>query len=108
MTTDGDATAAAITHPNDYRAIFNSCAPSTGFDRSAREDRRTGPRFPAMTTERQAVGDSRLSLEERYKDHAGFVEAVRTAARQLVKERFLLQVDADGFIAAAEASDILK
>jgi len=39
------------------------------------------------------------------KDHAGFIDAVRTAARQLVTERFPLQVDADGFIAA---SDVLK
>jgi len=64
--------------------------------------------FARTKAERQAVGDPRLSLEERYKDHAGFVDAVRTAARQLVRERFLLQVDADGFIAAAEASDVLK
>jgi len=58
--------------------------------------------------ERLASGDPRLSLEERYTNHEGFVSAVRAAARQLVRERFLLQVDADGFINAAEASDVLR
>jgi hypothetical protein len=70
----------------------------------------TGSFIPLARTraERLATGDARLSLEERYGNHAGFVNAVRTAAQQLVKERFLLQVDADGFIAAAEASDVLR
>jgi len=70
----------------------------------------TGSFIPLARTraERLANADSRLSLEERYGNRAGFVNAVRTAAQQLVKERFLLQVDADGFIAAAEASDVLK
>jgi hypothetical protein len=64
--------------------------------------------FARTKAERLAVGDPRLSLEERFKDHDGFVNAVRAAARQLIRERFLLQVDADGFIAAAEAGDILR
>ncbi len=64
--------------------------------------------FARTKADRLAVGDPRLSLEERYKDHEGFVNAVRAAAKQMVRERFLLQVDADGFVAAAEASDILK
>ena len=64
--------------------------------------------FARTKAERLAVGDPRLSLEERFKDHDDFVNAVRAAARQPIRERFLLQVDADGFIAAAEASDILR
>ena len=36
------------------------------------------------------------------------VETVKKAAKELVKERFLLQQDADAFIGAAEASDVLK
>ncbi len=34
--------------------------------------------------------------------------AVRKAADELVGERFLLQVDADAFVSAAEASNILQ
>ncbi len=70
----------------------------------------TGSFIPLAQTkaERLASGDPRLSLEERYHDHEGFVRAVRQAAQKLVGERFLLQVDADGFINAAEASNILE
>ena len=70
----------------------------------------TGSFIPLASTkaERVANGDPRPSLEERYKDHDGFVRAVRKAAAELVKERFLLQVDADGFVRAAEASDVLR
>jgi Alpha/beta hydrolase domain len=70
----------------------------------------TGSYFAFATTkaERLASGDPRRSLTERYKDHAGFVKAVEKAARELVRERFLLQEDADAFIAAAESSSILK
>src|SRR6266513_3482782 len=64
--------------------------------------------FARTKADRIASGDSRLSLEERYKDHDGFVRAVRQAAQKLVLDRFLLQVDADGFISAAEASSILQ
>ena len=64
--------------------------------------------FARTKAERLASGDPRLSLEERYTNHEGFVSAVRAAAQQLVRERFLLQVDADGFINAAEASDVLR
>lgn len=70
----------------------------------------TGSYFAFATTkaERLAAGDPRKSLQERYGDHKGFVKAVEKAAKQLVKERFLLQQDADAFVAAAEASTILQ
>jgi hypothetical protein len=70
----------------------------------------TGSFLPFAQTkdERKASGDPRKSLEERYGDHEGFVKAVRKAAKELVKERFLLQEDADAFISAAEASDVLR
>jgi len=64
--------------------------------------------FAQTKAERLASGDPRRSLEERYKDHEGFVRAVRQAAQQLVSERFLLQTDAEGFINAAEASNVLQ
>ena len=70
----------------------------------------TGSYFPFATTKAQrlASGDPRLSLEERYGDHDGFVKAVKKAAHQLVRERFLLKEDAESAISAAEASNVLK
>jgi hypothetical protein len=55
-----------------------------------------------------ANSDPRLSLEERYTDHAGYVVAVRKAAANAVAQKFLLQKDADALIAAADASNVLK
>jgi hypothetical protein len=64
--------------------------------------------FAKTRGERLAAGDSRLSLEERYKDHEGFVRAVRRAATDLVSERFMLKEDADAFIKAAHDSEVLR
>jgi len=72
--------------------------------------RLTGTFIPFAETreERLASGDPRLSLMERYRTHRGFVRAVRRAARELVRERFLLEEDATTLINAAEASDVLR
>ncbi len=64
--------------------------------------------FARTKADRMASGDPRKSLEERYKDHEGFVDAVEKAARELVHERFLLADDANTFIQAAQASDVLR
>jgi hypothetical protein len=64
--------------------------------------------FARTAAERQASGDPRPSLEERYGDHAGYVAAVKRAAAHAVARGFLLQADADALIAAAEASEVLK
>jgi hypothetical protein len=64
--------------------------------------------FAKTRTERMANADTRLSLEERYTDHAGYVAAVRKAAANAVAQKFLLQKDADALIAAADASTVLK
>ena len=58
--------------------------------------------------ERKANNDPRLSLEERYGDHDGYVAAVKRAAARSVKEGFLLEPDAAALIAAAQASAVLK
>ena len=70
----------------------------------------TGAFFPFAGTrdERLANGDPRLSLEERYGDHAGFVAAVRRAADDSVARRLLLQEDAEVIIRMAEDSDVLR
>jgi Alpha/beta hydrolase domain len=70
----------------------------------------SGSYIPFATTkaERLATGDPRKSLEERYKDHDGFVKAVEKAAKKLMQEGFLLQEDAERFISEAAASDVLR
>jgi len=56
---------------------------------------------------RIAAGDPRLSLEERYGTHAGYVCVVTAAANKAVKQRFLLASDAQTLIANATASNVL-
>jgi hypothetical protein len=63
--------------------------------------------FAATKAQRLASGDPRLSVEERYHTHDGYVAAVTAAARTLVRDRFLKQTDADAMIAQAQASAIL-
>jgi hypothetical protein len=64
--------------------------------------------FAKTKTARLASGDPRLSLDERYGTHEKYVAQVRAAAQRLVRERYLLQDDADRLIAQAEASSVLK
>ena len=64
--------------------------------------------FARTKAERTASGDPRLSLEERYHDHDGYVRAVNTAAEKLVRDGYLLPEDAASMTAQAERSDILK
>jgi hypothetical protein len=64
--------------------------------------------FATTKAERLAKGDPRKSLQERYKNHEGYVDTVEKAAAELVRERFLLQEDADRFIGDANASSVLK
>ncbi len=64
--------------------------------------------FRATKEERLAAGDPRKSLEERYKDHDGYVEAVTKAAEKLAKKRFLLPDDVQRYIDDAAASSVLR
>ena len=70
----------------------------------------TGGMIPFAKTkaERLASGDPRLSLEERYGDHAGYVAAVRAAVGRLIRDRFLLSEDAERLVRQAEESDVLR
>jgi hypothetical protein len=63
--------------------------------------------FARTKSERMANGDPRLSLEERYGDHAGYVEAVKKAAANAVAKGFLLTGDADTLVSQAAASNVL-
>lgn len=64
--------------------------------------------FAATVAEREAAGDPRPSLEERYGDHDAYVAAVSEAAEALVADRLLLQEDAARYVDAAKASTILQ
>jgi Alpha/beta hydrolase domain len=55
--------------------------------------------------EREAAGDPRPSLEERYGSRAAYVAKVKAAADALVAERLLLPADAAAYVRTAEASD---
>ena len=61
--------------------------------------------FARTKAEREAAGDPRPSLQERYGSRDAYVEQVREAAAALVAEQLLLQGDADAFVRAAEACD---
>ncbi len=64
--------------------------------------------FYETQAEREEAGDPRLSLEERYETHRGFVMAVRQATMQLIDERMLLPADGEIFVRAAQDSDVLR
>lgn len=57
--------------------------------------------FAADAAARQAAGDPRPSLAERYPSQAAYVAAVRVAAEVLAAERLLLPADAEAYVAAA-------
>lgn len=62
--------------------------------------------FAATTAARNAAGDPRLSLEERYPTHAHYVDAVARAAAELEGKRLLLAEDVQRYIAAAKAAAV--
>lgn len=64
--------------------------------------------FRQTKAERLAANDPRLSIEERYKTHEGYVTAVRRVVQQLVSQRLLLPADAQQYIQVAESSSVLR
>jgi alpha/beta hydrolase family protein len=64
--------------------------------------------FARTKAERLASGDPRLSMEERYHTHDGYVREVVQAVRKLVKDRLLLEEDAERYIHAGQISDVLR
>ena len=68
----------------------------------------TGSFIPFATTraERVAAGDPRLSIEERYPNHEAYVRAVTSAVDALVRDRLLLNADAEEIIRQAETSQV--
>jgi hypothetical protein len=64
--------------------------------------------FAATKADRIETGDPRLSLEERYGSHDGYVAAVRKGAENLVREQLMLPEDVAGAVGMAQASNVLR
>jgi hypothetical protein len=71
---------------------------------------REGSYLPFATTkaERDAHGDSRVALEERYGSHTDYVKRVEQAAEALVAERLLLPEDAERYVDQAQRDNLFK
>ena len=63
--------------------------------------------FPVTADERKKNGDPRLSLQERYKNHDRYVDAVRVAANKAFAAGFLLFEDRELLIQQAKDSNVL-
>jgi len=62
--------------------------------------------FAKTKAARLASGDPRPSLEERYADHATYVDQVTRAAQALKAERFLLDEDVQRYVNQAQAANL--
>ncbi|KAF0163346.1 MAG: hypothetical protein FD160_4123, partial [Caulobacteraceae bacterium] len=60
--------------------------------------------FAAKKVDREKNADSRSALVERYGSRAYFVATMRVIADKLVKERLMLQQDADAYVSAARTA----
>jgi hypothetical protein len=58
--------------------------------------------FARTRAQREQSGDARLSIEERYKGRQDYLERVRRAASDLVRERYMLEDDVDAVVRQAE------
>jgi hypothetical protein len=63
--------------------------------------------FAHTMTEREAAGDPRPSLEERYGSRENYIARVEAAAAALVADRLLLPADAEAYVRAAKECDRL-
>jgi len=61
--------------------------------------------FARTKAERQAAGDPRPSIEERYASHEDYVSKVAAVCGQRVAERLMLVEDAERYVAAAKAKN---
>ena len=59
--------------------------------------------FRATKAGRLAIGDPRLSIEERYASKQDFIDKVTAAANKLKSQRLMLQDDVDAYVAGAGA-----
>lgn len=62
--------------------------------------------IPFALTKAERGADPRLSLEERYGSHSGYIKAVRSATEELQQAGYLLETDAARLIREAEERDL--
>jgi hypothetical protein len=60
--------------------------------------------FPLTKEQRETSGDARLSVNERYTGRTDYLDRVRQAAEDLVRERFLRDADVPAVLLSAEKS----
>ena len=58
--------------------------------------------FPATPAERRTTGDTRQSIAERYSGREDYLQRVRRASADLVRDRFMLAEDVAGVVQRAE------
>jgi hypothetical protein len=63
--------------------------------------------FARTKAEREKLGDPRLSIEERYPTHQAYIDKVKHAVDELVKEGFLLPEDGTSYVEAAQRKNPL-
>lgn len=66
----------------------------------------SGASFPFATTTAERGDDPRLSLEERYGTHAGYVEQIRQSVQRQLDARLMLPEDGELLIRKEEGRDI--
>lgn len=59
--------------------------------------------FPPTRTVRESSGAPRLSLEERYRGADDYLQRVRSAAMDLIRDRYMLEEDLDAVLARARS-----
>jgi hypothetical protein len=59
--------------------------------------------FARTRAEREASGDPRMSIEDRYQSRNGYLERVRAAAIELAAQRYILEEDIDVVVSDAAA-----
>ena len=57
--------------------------------------------FPATRAERESSGDPRLSIEERYASREDYVDKIRSAAKELVLQGYVLDEDEEFLVSQA-------
>ena len=89
------------------RRAGRCAAPASARTTAAKPTASTSRSRPRRRSGWQA-GDPRLSLEERYKNHDGYVAAVQKAAEKLEQQRLLLPADVQLYVERARASNVLR
>ena len=95
-------------HAGADRDLYRLGAAQSRFRRRrADDDQRLLKAFVRTKAEREKIGDPRLSIEERYPSHQAYVEIVKRAVDELVKEGFLLPEDGEDYVEAAKRKNPL-